>query len=424
MQTAEFKITNSEEFKTKALLWAAQFRSACYFDSNNFQDPYSAFDVCIAADAKSEITSQAGEAFEKLNIFLLKNPGFVPGFLSYDLKNETEDLVSENPDQLDFPDLYFFSPAHIILIKEKQVNIKSDNPERIWREINRTTVPDLIETDFNGHLKSKIDKSDYLNKVDRIKQNIRKGDIYELNFCQEFYAANANLNPVHTFIKLNRISPTPFATFFKNGDNYIISATPERFLSRRGDKLISQPIKGTAKRFENLEEDSISKRNLLSNEKELSENVMIVDLVRNDLTKSAKAGTVLVEELFGIYSFKQVHQMISTVVCEPKEELSNSEIIKNTFPMGSMTGAPKIRAMELIEKYEESKRGLYSGAVGYFSEEKNFDFNVVIRSVLYNSEKKYLSFQVGSAITIDSDPEKEYEECLLKAEAIFKVLKP
>ncbi len=422
MQTAEFKTSNSEEFKTKALLWANQFRTACYFDSNNFQDPYSAFDVCIAADALSEINCQTGEAFNKLNTFLKKNQGFVPGFLSYDLKNEIENLVSENSDQLHFPDLYFFSPANIILIKGNQVSIKSDDAEIIWKEINQTLLPIAFQTEFDGSLQNRIDKSDYLNKVDNIKLNIRKGDIYELNFCQEFYAANANLNPVHTFIKLNRISPTPFATFFKTGDKYIISATPERFLSRRGNKLISQPIKGTAKRFENTEEDSLSKSNLLSNEKELSENVMIVDLVRNDLTKSAKPGTVQVEELFGVYSFKQVHQMISTIVCEPNEELSNSEIIKNTFPMGSMTGAPKIRAMELIEKYEESKRGLYSGAVGYFSEENNFDFNVVIRSILYNAANKFLSFQVGSAITIDSDPEKEYEECLLKAEAIFKVL--
>jgi len=221
---------------------------------------------------------------------------------------------------------------------------------------------------------------------------------------------------------LNKLSPTPFANYFKINDHYIISATPERFLSRRGRKLISQPIKGTSSRNSDFIKDTEQKEALYSNEKERAENVMIVDLVRNDLTKSAKQGTVRVEELFGVYSFKQVHQMISTVVCDLDENLSNAKIISNTFPMGSMTGAPKISAMQLAEKYESSKRGVYSGAVGYFAPNADFDFNVVIRTLLYNAKNKYLSFHVGSAITLDSDPEGEYEECLLKGKAIIDVL--
>lgn len=186
--------------------------------------------------------------------------------------------------------------------------------------------------------------------------------------------------------------------------------------------MISQPIKGTAKRSADQAEDDLAKYQLRHNPKELSENVMIVDLVRNDLTKSAQKGSVKVEELFGIYSFKQVHQMISTVVCQAADHLSVTDIIRNTFPMGSMTGAPKIKSMELIEKHERTKRGIYSGSIGYFSANGDFDFNVVIRTLLYDAESNYLSFQVGSAITIDADAEQEYAECMLKAQAIIQLL--
>jgi len=227
---------------------------------------------------------------------------------------------------------------------------------------------------------------------------------------------------LNVFLKLNAISPNPFSGFFKWKGNYILCASPERFLAKRGDKLISQPIKGTAKRGKTIEEDEVIKQQLRNHTKELQENVMIVDLVRNDLTRSAKEGTVKMEELFGIYSFNQLHQMISTVVCEIQDGLTSIEAIKNTFPIGSMTGAPKISAMRLMEQYERSKRGVYSGAMGYFSPDGDFDFNVVIRTLLYNAEKKYLSFQVGSAITYHADAEREYEECLLKAKAILEVL--
>ena len=233
---------------------------------------------------------------------------------------------------------------------------------------------------------------------------------------------SAVIDPLSIFLKLNEISPNPFTAFFKVKDKYVISASPERFLAKRGNKLISQPIKGTSKRYADTNEDEQSKQTLRAHSKELQENVMIVDLVRNDLTKSAKAGTVNTEELFGIYSFNQVHQMISTVVCELRDDISEVQAIKNTFPMGSMTGAPKISAMQLMEQYERTKRGVYSGAIGYFGPDGDFDFNVVIRTLLYNHSEKYLSFHVGSAITYHADPAKEYEECLLKAQAILEVL--
>ncbi|MEA3318161.1 MAG: anthranilate synthase component I family protein, partial [Bacteroidota bacterium] len=253
------------------------------------------------------------------------------------------------------------------------------------------------------------------------KKHIKKGDIYEVNFCQEFYG-KGELNPVKVYQRLNKISPTPFSCYGKFHSKYLISASPERFIKKEANKIISQPIKGTIKRGKNKQEDKELIKKLKNDKKERAENIMIVDLVRNDLSRTAKKGSVKVDELCGIYSFEQVHQMISTISCEIKSDENYVNIIKNAFPMGSMTGAPKIRAMKLIEKYEKTKRGLYSGAVGYISPERNFDFNVIIRSMLYNSESKYLSFIVGGAITSLSVPEKEYEECILKAEAMIKTL--
>ncbi len=422
LQSKVFHADDPENLKAKAIEWASSFDTACYFDSNNYADPYSVFDVMIAAGVDCDITAQPGRAFEQLQHFLDQHKAYIPGYLSYDLKNETEQLESNNPDHLHFPELYFFVPMHLILIKGTQVSIYSKSIESVWNAIHNIKIYAHLTEIFDGKINSRFSRDEYISTVRQLQKHIRRGDIYEVNFCQEFYAENPFLDPVKAFNQLNKLSPTPFASFFKSNNRYIISATPERFLSRKGNKLISQPIKGTSPRNPDPVEDENQKIYLRNNEKELSENVMIVDLVRNDLTKSAKPGTVHVEELFGIYSFKQVHQLISTVVCDVAEEITNVQIIQNTFPMGSMTGAPKIKAMELAEQYERSRRGVYSGATGYFSPEGDFDFNVVIRTLLYDAKSKYLSFQVGSAITFDSDPEKEYDECVLKAQAINEVL--
>ena len=244
-----------------------------------------------------------------------------------------------------------------------------------------------------------------------------------MNFCQEFYLENKSIQPVEVFNKLNKLSKAPFTSFYKTEHNYLLCASPERFLKKQNNVLVSQPIKGTRKRIlHDVKEDNFIQQQLFFDEKERSENVMIVDLVRNDFARIAQKNSVEVEELFGIYSFEQVHQMISTITCKIDTKLSFTDIIRAVFPMGSMTGAPKIAAMQLIEKYEKNNRGLYSGAVGYLTPKGNFDFNVVIRSILYNSKNKYVSMHTGSAITIDSNAEKEYEECLLKAKAMFQVL--
>jgi len=415
------QIPNPQLFKQKALQWASTFDAVCYLDSNNFPDRYSKFDALIAIGAKSSLIANAGNAFEQLADFRTENPGWITGFFGYDLKNEVENLTSSNADELEFPDLYFFAPKHLIILKENQIEIISEDEQFVLNAIQNYPTHQTIESS-SINIQSRFSKTEYLDAANKIKEHISRGDIYVTNFCQEFFAENAAIDPLEVFSKLNAISPNPFSGFFKWGSNYILSASPERFLAKRNEKLISQPIKGTAKRGKTTEEDEIIKQQLRSHTKELQENVMIVDLVRNDLTRSAKQGTVKAEELFKIRSFNQLHQMVSTVVCEIENNITPIDVIRNTFPMGSMTGAPKISSMRLMEELERSKRGIYSGAMGYFSPDGDFDFNVVIRTILYNATKKYLSFQVGSAITYHADAEQEYEECLLKAKAILQVL--
>jgi para-aminobenzoate synthetase component 1 len=415
-------ITNLQTFKQKALQWASSFEVCCFLDSNNFVDTYSKFDALIACGVKDDLVAKRGIAFDQLERFRKKNSGWITGFFGYDLKNETENLTSSHPDQLGFPDLYFFVPQHIIVLRGNEIEIIADDPNLVFEIIQKQTLRASVEKSFPVPVISKLSKPTYLNRVVKIKDHINRGDIYVTNFCQEFFSDNAIIEPLHIFLKLNKISPNPFSAFFKWKDSYAICASPERFLAKRGKKLISQPIKGTAKRGTSIEEDEAYKQQLKNDAKEQQENVMIVDLVRNDLTRSAKEGSVHTEELFGIYSFKQLHQMISTVVCELREGVTPIQGIKNSFPMGSMTGAPKISAMQLMEQYEESRRGLYSGAIGYFSPDDDFDFNVVIRTMLYNKNTKYLSFHAGSAITYHADAEQEYEECLLKVKGILKAL--
>lgn len=428
MRTILFKsIADTQEFQRKLLHWSEQFREAVFLDSNAYPQHYSSYDAILAVDAFTSIQTDYVNAFEDLKQYQQETKDWLFGYLTYDLKNDIEDLQSNNFDRLEFPDLFFFQPKKIFFFTGNTVEIQylycsDDEMESDWKEISEINIENAFQTQ-KLTIVPRISKEKYLEKVNTMLSHIQRGDIYEANFCMEFYAENAELHPVPTFQKLNAISKAPFASFLKNNKHYLLSASPERYLRKEGNKIISQPIKGTSKRFENLEEDLQSKTELSQNPKERSENIMIVDLVRNDLSHTATKGSVQVEELCTVYSFMQVHQMISTIVSEVPPHISPIEIIKTTFPMGSMTGAPKITAMQIIEKVEETKRGLYSGAVGYFTPTGDFDFNVIIRSILYNSEQQYLSFSVGSAITALADPEKEYEECLLKAKAMYEVLK-
>ena len=424
-----FTIADITLFKDALLCWSLQFDDVAWLDSNGHSDRYSSFDAILATDPLTVKITDSQNAFRDLKEYQTETKDWIFGYLSYDLKNNVERLSSENYDGLEFPDLYFFQPKKIISIKGNiahfnYLNMVDDEVESDYQEILDCFANEEVVAPVktNIRIKMRIFKDEYFSKVRSMLSHIHRGDIYEANFCQEFYAEDTNIDVLKTYRKLNRISEAPFATFLKLNDNYLLSASPERYLRKEGSKIISQPIKGTAKRSSNRKEDEQLKFALSLDKKERAENIMIVDLVRNDLSKSAKKGSVKVEELCKVYSFQQVHQMISTITAEVTSDKNPVEIIQETFPMGSMTGAPKVSAMRIIESLETFKRGLYSGAVGYFSPDGDFDFNVVIRSILYNEAKKYVSYSVGGAITAKAIPEKEYEECLLKAKAMREVL--
>ena len=427
MRVSEFyTIDNPSLFKEQLLHWAQQFREVAFLDSNSYPQAYSSYDCMLAVDAFTLLQTDYHNAFEDLKQYQQTTKDWLFGYLSYDLKNDSERLQSNNFDGLDFPDLFFFQPKKIFLLKGNQLETRylhlcDDELQEDYQDIT-TIVPQQSTASDSVMVQARIDQKKYIEQVQKMQEYIHKGDIYEANFCMEFYAENATIQPLEKFQKLNAISQPPFAVFLKNNQQYLLSATPERYLRKEGEDLISQPIKGTAKRYEDPVADEKAKDDLASNPKERAENIMITDLVRNDLSRTAQKGSVQVEELCGIYSFMQVHQMISTITSKMDEKYAVIDVLRLTFPMGSMTGAPKISAMKIIEELEATKRGLYSGAVGYFTPEGDFDFNVVIRSILYNQKKQYLSFSVGSAITALSVPEQEYEECLLKAKAMKSVL--
>lgn len=419
------KIEQTSTFKSQLLAWSQQFREVVFLDSNDYQQKYSSYDCVLAVDAFTSIKTDYHNAFEDLKQYQQQTKDWLFGYLAYDLKNDTEDLQSNNFDGLEFPDLFFFQPKKLFLLKGKELEIHylrmcDDEMESDIEEIQK--IIQHPTSNIQPKIEQRIPKESYIAKVTEMLSHIHRGDIYEANFCMEFYAENVKINTLDIYQKLNNISHPPFAAYFKNNQQYLLCASPERYLRKEGNKVISQPIKGTAKRYKDEVLDEKAKTDLAQNPKERSENIMIVDLVRNDLSHTATKGSVEVEELCGIYSFEQVHQMISTVISNVDNSISPIEILRTTFPMGSMTGAPKISAMKIIEELEETKRGLYSGAVGYFTPNNDFDFNVVIRSILYNAENEYLSFSVGSAITSQAVPELEYEECLLKAKAMFEVL--
>lgn len=426
-----FEISDFETMKARVLNWSIQFGTFCFLDNHQYQSKSNSVECLLGAGVKSCIRLQAGNALQQLQQFIDQKKGWLFGHFGYDLKNEIEQLSSSNTDNINFPDLFFFEPEVVIKLSEKEIYIEANDPEAVFNTLN---VPEETKEKPSAFKKiailSRLSKSDYVNVIKNLKRHILRGDCYEINFCHEFYATEARIDPITVYNKLSAVSPNPFSSLYRLDNQWLICASPERYLKKAGAKLISQPIKGTSIRVkENHERDEVSKNDLLQSVKDRSENVMVVDLVRNDLAKICEEGSVQVDELYGIYSFPQVHQMISTVSGNLKAGINFSEIIRATFPMGSMTGAPKKRVMELIEEYEEIKRGIFSGAVGYINanedfagEQANFDFNVVIRSILYNANTHYLSLPVGSGITFYSNPEKEWEECLMKAEAMKKVL--
>ncbi|UII31554.1 anthranilate synthase component I family protein [Fulvivirga ulvae] len=418
-----YVLENPETFRKNALVWASSFSHCTYFNNNNIlKYPYGPFDNMLTVGAQRIISFGHKNSFEELKQHYKTRPDWMIGYLAYDLKNQTEVLQSNNPDHMGFPDIYFYIPEHILFFKGSSLYIESNiAPDRLMEEIYYTESKKPAKFK-EPVLKQNTSRDEYIKTVNKLKNHIIEGDIYEINYCMEFSGSDGEINPLATYLQLVDLSPTPFSVYHQFENRYLICASPERFLKKQTEKLISQPIKGTARRGSSSYEDEIIKQQLRTDEKELAENMMIVDLVRNDLAKSSKTGTVKVDEMFGIYTFKQLHQMISTVTSELRNDVHFIDAIKNAFPMGSMTGAPKVKVMQLIEQYEQAKRGLYSGAMGYITPSGDFDFNVVIRSLLYHAVTKKISFQVGSAITYDSDPEREYDECLLKAKAIIQTL--
>ena len=406
-KSISFPVDDFNTFKIQMLNWVNRFNIFCLLDNRHYDFSKPAFECLLAAGSKTNIEAQAGNAFDALQHFYAANKNeWLFGHFGYDLKNETEKLSSGNEDGIGFSDLHFFVPEIVLELNEREVIIHCEGDARlIFDAILTCSATINVSIQSKIVIEHRIKKENYFAIIEKLKQHILRGDCYEINFCQEFFAADAVIDPLYIYNRLAEYSPNPFSVFYKLNDRYCLCASPERYLKKEGNKIFSQPIKGTTQRnLANAEEDDVAKDYLLQSSKEKSENVMVVDLVRNDLSKICKPGSVRVDELFGLYSFPQVHQMISTVSGELEDGLNWIDCSKATFPMGSMTGVPKKRVMELIEQYEQTKRGLFSGAIGYVKPGGDFDFNVVIRSILYNAPDKYLSFQTGGGITYNSEP--------------------
>jgi len=408
------------DFRARALQWAAQFAHCAYYEHNDLQQSAAGtFDRLLAVAA---VALDAPGSLAELPAYV-DGPPYLPprcGFVTYDVKNEIEALSSANFSGLAWPALHFFLPETCLYWQHDAVRIQGAVTD-VLAAILATEVP-AVPPPTVPPLRPRMPRADYLQAVANVREDILNGEVYELNLCQEFYAEGVLLDPVATFWRLNEASPAPYAGFLRYHDHYLLCASPELFLAHYESVIVSQPIKGTRRRGPTPTEDEAQRLALLHDEKERAENLMIVDLVRNDLARVAQTGSVRVPELFGTYGFKHVWQLISTVEADLRPGVDLADLLRATFPMGSMTGAPKVRAMQLIEQYEASRRGLYSGSFGYAWPDGELELNVVIRSLQYRANTGYLSLQVGSAITYDSVPAQEYTECLLKAQGMLEAL--
>jgi len=415
------------DIKSKILCLARNYDVACIFN-NNYPTPHheSKYLAAFGEKYSVKIGKEKG-AFEALKEFCDKYKSeWKFGYLTYDLKNDIEKLSSKNADELSFAAMHFFVPEEIIVVDQSTFSHQGlrDTQALFDEVLNLSEIEGgnaLDEEEINA-LQSFPTKENYLNTINGLKEEINKGNIYEINFCRN-ETGSIRIDPYVTNQELNKQSPAPFSTFYKANDNFLICSSPERFIEKNDQKIRVQPIKGTKRRIKDSASDETLRKQLFEDKKERAENVMIVDLMRNDVSRSAESGSVKVEELYGIYSFPHVHHMISSVTAEIRKDVHFVDAIKDCFPMGSMTGAPKVRAMELIEEHEVFKRGLFSGSIGCISPSENFDFNVVIRSILYNETKGIVSIPTGSAITALCDGQKEWEECKLKAEALVSCLR-
>ncbi|WP_121352271.1 anthranilate synthase component I family protein [Flavisolibacter nicotianae] len=420
LKCCTFPVADLSGLKKKVLNWLRPFGTFCFLDNQQYRlaPPHEA--ECLVAAGVREWME--GTDIREADRFFDQEQ-WLFGHLSYELKNTLHHLVSHKEDRIGFPPYFLFSPQVVLAISGDCLTIHAEDPSAVYASlVQQPGAIDAAQMD-SFEVKPVLSKEAYVQKIQSLQQHILRGDCYEINFCQAFFADGVSLDPFAVFHNLMRVSPNPFSAFYRLNGRYLLCASPERFLARKGAHLLSQPIKGTVKRdVQDPAHDEQLRDSLRLSQKERAENVMVVDLVRNDLTRICKPASVKVDELFGVYSFPQVHQLISTISGEVEDNTSFSQILEALFPMGSMTGAPKRNVMKLIDAYEQTGRGLFSGSVGYKAPNGDFDFNVVIRSIFYNKATQHLSYQVGSGITFYSEAEKEWEECMLKAEAIKKVL--
>ena len=416
-----FPVKDLSEIIPRITHWLNKHDHFSFFNGNRYNIPYKPFKTFAAAGAVNMMIINSEDPFGDLKAFYNSQKDWIVGCLNYDLKNKLEKLSSNNSDRLKSDDMHFFVPETLIFIEEGGILISTTfDPVKVYKEIESFLIPEPLRTVMT--VQCDTSKEEYMDAVRSIKRQIVQGDFYELNYCMEFFARAKTIDPADIYLNLNKISPMPFSAFMGMNGEYIMSASPERFLNKTGNNLMAQPIKGTIRRDADPARDERLKQELRYSEKEIAENMMIVDLMRNDLARSAEPGSTKVPEMFEIYSYSHVHQMISTVTARLRDDVHPVDAIRNAFPMGSMTGAPKIRVMEAIEYYEKSKRGMFSGSTGYFSPDGDFDFNVLIRSIFYSTDTGYLKFNAGSAITYDADPESEYHECILKTRSMREAL--
>ena len=423
-----------QQIRSRLLQWGASFEYFMLLDSNSdagydrLPTSYVNYHFLAAAGVFRGLLPDQN-VFRSIKQLIAADPEWYFLHLTFNVKAETHKVYAKHEDPVGFPAAFVFSPLWLILVREGVLELHY--PSQVSDDEALSALEKLLqparEYFFGDFVKQRISISyptfdEYRQVFERVQGHLGRGDIYEMNYCINFIGRDAVIDPRATYLKLADYSPAPFAAFYKYRDLYLLSASPERFLKKTGMQVISQPIKGTIRRGKGSSEDEELKKYLQNNAKDRSENIMITDLVRNDMSQFAQAGTVKVSDLCGVYSFRHVHQMISTIECRLSREVSAVDAIRLAFPMGSMTGAPKRNALRYIEEYESFNRGLFSGTVGYITPEGDFDLNVVIRSILYNASQRLIAIPAGSAVTVQANAGDEYDECCLKAQALIDIL--
>lgn len=403
------------------LYWLKAYSTFTYLDNNVYRNAPNRFELLAGAGLQTSVGLTEIDGVQADWLF---------GHLDYEYKNALYPrLSSRHPILAGFPAAGFYVPEVVVSIAfdtyTLQVAVLTEKPALILDAILAVEVPESLtapvsvdETTWT----SDFDKEHYIEAVQALQQHITDGDCYEINLCNGHKVKVLSIQPYELFDTLNGQNPAPFAAFCRYDDHFLCSTSPERYLYREQQTVLSQPIKGTAAKSGDLGEDERQRSALYNSIKERAENVMITDLVRNDLAILCEAGSIEVPELFGVYTFSSLHHLISTISGRLNAGVLLHEMLTIPFPMGSMTGAPKYIVMQLIERYEQSRRGIFSGAVGYITPEKNFDFNVVIRSLVYDGKQAALSLHTGGAITIDSNAEAEWAEASLKALRLRQVM--